>query len=79
MADFVELGRYVDRAEAIIMRGVLETNGIVTLTPELYTLAADPGLIFALGGYRVMVPHDQLEAARALLRDVQRANEASPD
>ena len=79
MSDFVPLASFVDRAEAIIARGVLETNGINVLAPDLYTLAADPGLVFAIGGYRVLVQKSQLAEAQALLRDIAAESAKSSD
>ena len=73
MTDLVQVARYSDRMEAVIARGLLESNGIDALIPELYTLEADPGLVFAMGGLRILVPDDQAEAARLILRDLKAA------
>lgn len=67
MSAFVKIASFVDRSEAVIAEGLLKTNGIEPLVPELYTLAADPGLVFALGGYRLLVHEEEEAAARAIL------------
>ena len=71
MNDLVQVARYVDRVEAVIARGLLAAHGLDALIPELYTLEADPGLVFAMGGCRILVPADQESAARAILRDLR--------
>ena len=67
MSDLVKIASFVDRSEAVIAEGLLKANGVEPLVPELYTLAADPGLIFALGGYRILVRTDDVEHAREIL------------
>jgi hypothetical protein len=67
MTEMVQVGRYADRVEAVIARGLLTAHGIDALIPEIYTLEADPGLVYALGGCRILVPAAQEAAARAVL------------
>jgi hypothetical protein len=73
MSDLVQIARYADRVEAVIARGLLAAHGIDALIPELYTLEADPGLVFAMGGCRILVPAEQESAAREVLRNLRPA------
>jgi hypothetical protein len=78
MSNLVEIANFVDRSEAVIADGLLKANGVRPLVPELYTLAADPGLVFALGGYRILVPAEDAALARAILADMESAAPAAP-
>ncbi len=81
MTKMVQLARFVDRSEAVIARGLLESEGIVAIIPDLDTLGVAPHLVFAVDGYRVLVSEGQLDEARALLAEIRRAAEedSSPD
>jgi hypothetical protein len=78
MAKMVELAKFVDRSEAIIARGLLESEDIVAVIPDMDTLGVAPHLVFATGGYRLLVSEHQLDDARALLEEIRRAA-AEPD
>lgn len=70
-ADLVTIATFVDRAEAIIARSLLEAEGLYPLIPEAHTLSVLPHLIHAEGGYRLQVRAEDAEKARGILRDAQ--------
>ena len=53
--------------EAHFIRSVLEGHGIEVFMPDEHTLGVHPGLGPALGGVRVLVRPEDLEAAREVL------------
>lgn len=64
--------------EALIIRGVLESNGIQVNIPNEQHASIDWAMIPALGGLAIQVPDDRLDEARQLLADLQ-AETASDD
>jgi len=71
MPDLVTIATFIDRAEAIIARSLLEAEGLFPLIPEAHTLSVLPHLIHAEGGYRLQVREEDAETARGILRDAQ--------
>lgn len=53
--------------EAQLVRSVLDAAGIEAVIPNEQTLGVHPGLAPAVGGIRVLVRSDALEAAEELL------------
>lgn len=63
----VELTRVDVVLQAELIRGRLEANGIPVRLTDTHTAGLAPHLGVAIGGIRVIVPRDELEAARAIL------------
>lgn len=73
MTDLVVVAQFQNHAEALIARSLLESEGLLAFVAEHEALSALPHLIFGQGGYRLQVPVDDLETARAILRDAKLA------
>ena len=71
MAELVTVARFIDRAEAMIARSLLQSEGLSVVMPEENVLSTLPHLILGVGGYRLMVRAQNAELARVLLRDAQ--------
>jgi len=56
--------------EAELVRGRLEAAGIQARLTDTHTAGLGPHLTMALGGIRVIVHRDDVEAARAILDDI---------
>lgn len=67
MGDLVTLRTFQDPSEAIVARALLEQHGLLAVTPEIHQYSVHPWQISALGGLRLMVRIEDLDAARALL------------
>jgi hypothetical protein len=65
--DEVELTRADVVLQAELIRGRLEAHGIPVRLTDTHTAGLAPHLGVAIGGIRVIVPRDDLEAARAIL------------
>jgi hypothetical protein len=63
----VELTRVDVVLQAELIRGRLEAHGIPVRLTDTHTAGLAPHLGVAIGGIRVIVPRDELEAARAIL------------
>ncbi len=68
MADLVTIATYVQRAEAMVARSLLESEGMRALVPEEHVMSTMPHLVHAGGGYRLMVRDRDAERAKELLR-----------
>jgi len=66
----VTLAKFTSLPEAVVARSLLEAEGISVVMPEQGLMAGqlDAGV---LGGWRLLVVEDELEAARRILRDAQ--------
>ena len=60
----VTVARYFDPSEAHVVRALLESAGLMATVADDHHVTANYPLSTALGGVRVQVPQDQLEAAR---------------
>ncbi|MGE0045080.1 MAG: DUF2007 domain-containing protein [Hyphomonadaceae bacterium] len=73
MADLVVAATFLDRAEALIARGLLESEGLFAVVPEFDQLGVMPYLIHAEGGYRVLVRDADEAKAKAILAEIAKA------
>jgi hypothetical protein len=79
MADLVIAARFVEHAEALIARSLLESEGVFAFAPDLHALSAETLPGFMEGGYRLMVRPEELEKAQGILRDAQLGSEPGAD
>jgi hypothetical protein len=54
-------------SEALLVRSVLESEGIEVFIPDEFTAQNAPPYTWATGGIRVQVAEEDLERARAIL------------
>ncbi|WP_260597510.1 hypothetical protein [Sphingomonas endolithica] len=59
-----------NQPETLVLRSMLHFYGIPNLAIGAAHAAVNPVLMVALGGIHVRVPHDAVDEARALLREV---------
>ncbi len=73
----VVLAKFTSFPEAVVARSLLEAEGIGVVMPEQGLLAGqlDAGV---MGGWRLLVVEEEVEAARAILRDAQIGVELRP-
>ncbi len=66
----VVLAKFASLPEAVVAKSVLEAEGIGVVMPEQGLVAGqlDAGV---MGGWRLLVVEDELEAARRILLDAQ--------
>jgi hypothetical protein len=64
----VTVARVFDRSDALILRSVLESEGLIAFVAEYDLLTVLPHLTFAVGGYRLQVPAEDEAGAREILR-----------
>lgn len=76
MADLVTVATFVQRAEAMVARSLLHTEGMFALVPEEHVLSTMPHLIHAEGGYRLMVREQDADRAKHVLREAELENRA---
>jgi hypothetical protein len=64
----VVLAKFTSLPEAVVARSLLEAEGISVVMPEQGLMAGqlDAGV---LGGWRLLVVEEELDAAREVLRD----------
>lgn len=64
------LARFASLPEAMVVRALLEAEGVDAFMPEQGLVAAelDAGV---MGGWRLMVDEDDVEAAQRILKDAQ--------
>jgi hypothetical protein len=60
--------------QALLLKSVLESEGIDVRLPDEHTVSIQPGVTTALGGIRVLVQAHELEHARTILKDVEPAD-----
>jgi hypothetical protein len=66
----VVLAKFTSLPEAVVAKSLLEAEGIGVVMPESGLVAGqlDAGV---MGGWRLLVIDDELEAARQILRDAK--------
>lgn len=66
----VVLAKFASLPEAVVAKGLLESEGIGVVMPEQGLVAGqlDAGV---MGGWRLLVIDDELEAARQILLDAK--------
>ena len=77
MADLVTVATFLQRAEAMVARSLLESEDIQALVPEEHVMSTMPHLVHAGGGYRLMVRERDAARATELLRDAELAANAT--
>jgi hypothetical protein len=77
MADLVVVARFSSRPEAMVAQSLLRSEGIETLMPDFNVLMADFDPSMMESGWRLMVREEDLDDAREILRDAQRATDAA--
>lgn len=63
----VTVARYFDPSEAHVVRALLESAGLMATVADDHHVTANYPLSTALGGVRVQVPADEVEAASELI------------
>lgn len=74
----VELGRVWGDAEALVVRALLEENGIACLCTSHADHGVHPFTLDGLGEVRIFVHPDRLGEARELLRERGKRHRESP-
>jgi hypothetical protein len=70
--DLVELARYLVPLEAALVQGCLVAGGVPAVLADAHLVQTDLLLAPALGGVRILVPHDHLVAGQAVLAAFER-------
>lgn len=66
------LARYYERNEAYIVLGALEAVGVVAFLENVAQSSVTPFEEIARGGYRLMVPDEELDMAITVLEEARR-------
>ena len=66
------VARYYDRSEAFIALGALEAAGVVAFLENHVQISVVPFEEIARGGYRLMIPDEELNDAIAVLTEAKR-------
>ena len=66
------VAHYFDRVEAFIAESTLDAAGIPVFLHSSALLTVDPGYAIAVGGFRLLVCDEDLEAAIAVLEEAPR-------
>ncbi|MEJ0058591.1 MAG: DUF2007 domain-containing protein [Terricaulis sp.] len=74
MADLLVAALFLERSEAIVAHGLLESEGVYAVMPDFNVMSVEPGFAFTQGGFRLLVRADEVDRARAILRDAQVAS-----
>lgn len=69
----VLLARFYERNEALIVAGALEAAGVVVFVENGRQVELQPFHEIALGGYRLMVPEEELGQALAVIDEARRS------
>ena len=77
--EWVVVRRCFRLSEALVVRSILEADGLDVLIPDENLLGAEPGAETALGGARVMVRSTDLERARGILSATSQTQELPGD
>ena len=74
------VAHYYDRVEALIAFSAIDASGIPAFLESSALLTVDPGYLGAVGGFRVVVCEQDLEAAVAVLNEARAhpLNEGEP-
>ena len=75
----VTIARFTNPTEAHLLRMRLEAGGIEAFLQDENTIQMDWAISNAIGGVRLQVAEEELEAARELLKQDQGAEEGEPD
>lgn len=70
--DLFEVARYLSPMEARLAQGCLEASGIPAVLADDNLMQTNILLAPALGGVRILVPHDHLQQAEAVLDALRR-------
>jgi hypothetical protein len=65
--DLVEVARYLIPLEANLVQGCLAASGVPAVLADAHLVQTHMLLAPALGGVRILVPHDHLQQAQAVL------------
>jgi hypothetical protein len=65
------VAHYFDRSEALIVRGALQAVGVPAFVHGFDLLTVQPWCEVTFGGYRVVVPEEELADAVAVLREAR--------
>lgn len=66
------LAHFYERNEALIVAGALESAGLVVFVENARQMGVQPFYEIALGGYRLMVPEEELGPALAVIEEARR-------
>lgn len=69
---FVKIARYTYTAEAIIVRGKLESEGVDVFMADNFIIDTDPLVSNAVGGVKLYVKAGQREQAKLIINDISR-------
>ncbi len=68
--DFITVGNFLNLAQADLVAGRLEAAGFNVLRSGVDAALGFDGGILGVGGIRLQVPEDEVERARALVKDL---------
>jgi len=68
MSAFATLGPFVSREEAIVVRALLEAEGLAVVAPEFHQFGSLPHIGFAQG-FRLLVSAEQEALARRIIAE----------
>jgi|688.fasta_scaffold191442_2 hypothetical protein len=74
--DFITVGKYLNLAQADLIAGRLEAAGFNVLRSGVDAALGFDGGVLGVGGIRLQVPEDQVERARALVKDLEATESA---
>lgn len=70
--EFEKIGSYQYSSEAIIIKGKLESEGIEVFMADNFTIDTDPLVSNAIGGVKLYVRAEQLDAVKIILSEISR-------
>ena len=76
MEDLVTIARVLTPAEAEILRGRLEAEGVPAVVADAQTVQALSLMALAVGGVRVLVPASYADRAMAIVKGVEKGDYA---
>ncbi|MEY2654482.1 MAG: hypothetical protein RLZZ524_1510 [Pseudomonadota bacterium] len=77
--DFIQIACCATPTEAHLLQGMLASIGLSPRVADANFIQADPWMTQATGGVRVLVPADEVDAARRALADFEGGALALPD
>ena len=77
--DYVRVATCGTPTEAHLLKGMLESNGIAANVADANFIQADTWMTQAVGGVRVLVPADQVQAARSAIAEFNAGAYELPD
>jgi Putative prokaryotic signal transducing protein len=69
--ELVLIARAFSVSEAMVIQSMLSSNGIETVLFDINTVNLDPGMMWAVGGVRIMGLREDADAAWALINEGQ--------